>query len=96
MGTGGLAPLLESGLQQVHRDGVEKLKLRLPVRECGLLGSWGAPPHLSSSQWSSRKCCRRPSVELLDQALCASLYGHSLTDRDGVRWPPGRKWTPAR
>uniref|UniRef100_A0A2K6CML5 Transmembrane serine protease 9 n=1 Tax=Macaca nemestrina TaxID=9545 RepID=A0A2K6CML5_MACNE len=44
----------------------------LPSKKC-LISGWGLP--------SKPEVLQKATVELLDQALCASLYGHSLTDR---------------
>ena len=48
-----------------------------------LPGSWSAHPACLSPSWAVVKpeMLQKATVELLDQALCASLYGHSLTDR---------------
>lgn len=57
--------------------GWEKLKLRLLAQGYGVL-----PPHLSLSRSVVKpEMLQKATVELLDQALCTSLYGHSLTDR---------------
>ena len=57
--------------------GWEKLKLRLLACGYGVL-----PPHLSLSRSVVKpEMLQKATVELLDQALCTSLYGHSLTDR---------------
>lgn len=48
-----------------------------------LPGSWSAHPTCLSPSRAVVKpeMLQKATVELLDQALCANLYGHSLTDR---------------
>ncbi|XP_023393879.1 transmembrane protease serine 9 [Pteropus vampyrus] len=50
-------------------------------QEWGRCGQPGPPPR--GPPWAVVKpeMLQKATVELLDQALCASLYGHSLTDR---------------
>ncbi|KAM6219658.1 transmembrane protease serine 9 [Rhynchocyon petersi] len=48
-----------------------------PGRKC-LISGWG---YLKEDFLVKPEVLQKASVELLDQALCASLYGHSLTDR---------------
>ncbi|KAG8519155.1 Transmembrane protease serine 9 [Galemys pyrenaicus] len=48
-----------------------------PGRRC-LISGWG---YLKEDFLVKPEMLQKATVELLDQALCASLYGHSLTDR---------------
>uniref|UniRef100_A0A8C0WBL5 Transmembrane protease serine 9 n=1 Tax=Castor canadensis TaxID=51338 RepID=A0A8C0WBL5_CASCN len=48
-----------------------------PGKKC-LISGWG---HLREDFLIKPEVLQKATVELLDQALCASLYGHSLTDR---------------
>uniref|UniRef100_A0A8C9HXQ3 Transmembrane protease serine 9 n=1 Tax=Piliocolobus tephrosceles TaxID=591936 RepID=A0A8C9HXQ3_9PRIM len=48
-----------------------------PSKKC-LISGWG---YLKEDFLVKPEVLQKATVELLDQALCASLYGHSLTDR---------------
>ncbi|XP_049563259.1 transmembrane protease serine 9 [Orcinus orca] len=49
-----------------------------PPRKKCLISGWG---YLKEDFLVKPEMLQKATVELLDQALCASLYGHSLTDR---------------
>uniref|UniRef100_A0A8I5TY18 Transmembrane serine protease 9 n=1 Tax=Pongo abelii TaxID=9601 RepID=A0A8I5TY18_PONAB len=49
-----------------------------PPRKKCLISGWG---YLKEDFLVKPEVLQKATVELLDQALCASLYGHSLTDR---------------
>lgn len=81
MGTGGPGSFLSWGCSRSTAWGGETSSgSQLGGVDCR--GPGVLPPHLSPSRAVVKpEMLQKATVELLDQALCTSLYGHSLTDR---------------